>query len=488
MNDAPNEDLHRRAMRGVVATYAAQGVKLALQLASVVILSRLLRPADFGLMAMATPVWALAMMLQDLGFTQTTIQRPAITRVQISALFWINLALGGAIALTLALAAPAVGRFYGDARVSLLVRGFSVVIVLGAATAQHMAVMAREMRFRYLATLDMGAYAAGVAGGIAVAVAHHSYLALFAVPLITTLTTAIGAWVGAGFLPLAPQRPPGLRDLLRMGGGIAGFNVFNFVSRNMDNVLIGFAWGKTALGRYDRAYKLLLFPMQQVNAPLARVMIPTLSRLHDDPEQYRRVYLRAIQQLLLITQPGIVFAILTADILVPTLLGPSWAGTAPIFQWLGAAALQQPLVASTNWLFVSQGRSGAYLVWGAFNAATSLAAFLAGLPWGPVGVAAAYSITQILLRGPVMWWLATRTGPVLHRDILSAAGPHALVSGVAAAAVLTVRWSSNLHGIPALMAGATASYSAMVLTMLILPPGRKIMRDTGRLAARILAR
>src|SRR3546814_9294252 len=78
----------------------------------------------------------------------------------------------------------------------------------------------------------------------------------------------------------------------------------------------------TQLGYYDRAYKLLLFPLSQINNPVGRVLIPILSRLVDQPERYRQAYLRAVGQLLLFTIPGVGFLITNAEQLVPAVLGP----------------------------------------------------------------------------------------------------------------------------------------------------------------------
>ena len=123
-----------------------------------------------------------------------------------------------------------------------------------------------------------------------------------------------------------------------------------------------------------------------------------------------------VNQLLLVTQPGIVFAIATADIFIPILLGGNGAGRAYL-SVDGVAALLQPISGTTNWLFISQRQSRAFASSGAFNAAICTFAFCVGLPWGPIGVAAAYSISQALLRCPATLWMATRTGPVRLRDL-----------------------------------------------------------------------
>lgn len=485
---APEEGLKDRVVWGAIVTYMAQVIRLIVQIVSVIVMSRLLVPADFGLLAMVTPVYGLALLFQDLGLTQATIQGVRITFAQITALFWINVGIGLALALLLILLAPAVGWFYDDQRAANLTRAFAAMVVISAIAAQHLALINRAMRFRYLAVLDTVAYLTGFLTALFVAISLRTYWALFALPAVTSSLIAIGAWAGTRFVPGWPRREQGVRELLALGGGIAGFNVFTFIARNLDNVLIGHVWGDAALGLYDRAYKLLLFPLQQMHTPAARVMLPTLARLQHDADRYRIVYLRALGQLLLVTQPSVVFTIATADTLVPTLLGRSWSGAAPIFVWLGLAALQQPISVTTNWLFISQGRSRAYLYWGLFNAATSTAAFLAGLPWGPVGVAAAYSVTQVCLRTPVMWWMATRSGPVRLRDLYDTIAPYGAASVASFGAIFALRHAPIVDTIPGLAVCLCISYMAAILALGLTRSGRATIRDSTTLVHSVLRR
>jgi polysaccharide transporter, PST family len=474
----PSTSLRQRAVRGAALTYCGQAVRLVLQTVYVIIMSRLLAPADFGLLAMVMPVYGLALMFQDLGLTQATVQRPQITFGQLTVLFWVNIGIGGAIALLLIVSAPAIGWFYGDVRATYLTRGFAVLVIIAALGTQHVALINRRMRFGYLAGLDISAFVLGTLGALAVALTLRTYWALFAAFVISTLVTSIGAWAGTDFVPGLPRREPDMGELLRLGRGIAGFNFFNFISRNLDNVLIGHAWGDVSLGLYDRAYKLLLFPLQQISVPLGRVMLPALSQLQHDPARYRSAYLRVLQQLLLVTQPAIVFAIASADTLVPALLGDAWHGSVPIFQWLGLAALLQPIMAAANWLFVSQGRGQEYMYSGAFNAAISSAAFLVGLRWGAVGVAAAYSVSQVCARVPVVWWLATRRGPVRLADIRSPAILYAMTSATSFLIVAALQHTASLGTIPDLAACAIASYAASLAVLTLMPPGRAMLRQS----------
>jgi PST family polysaccharide transporter len=474
----PIGGLRQRAIKGAFLTSLAQVAKVIVQFGSVVILSRLLSPADFGLFAMVAPLYGLALIFQDFGLGHATVQSAQVTPARSSALFWLNIAMSLFLAVPLKFGAPIVAWFYGDERVAALAQGFAVVIVIGALGAQHTALLNRSMRFRFLAALDTIASLAGFLGAVLLAAAFHTYWSLFAAIAIAATVNAIGAWIGTGFVPGLPRWEAGAAQMVSLGAGFAGFNVFTFVARNLDNVLIGRVWGDAALGLYDRAYKLLLFPLFQFNAPLARVMLPTLARLRTDGQRYCSAYLRAVNQLLLVTQPGIVFAIATADLFVPILLGEHWRAAAPIFQWLGLAALLQPISSTTNWLFISQGRSRAFAWFGAFNAVMSAAAFFAGLPWGSIGVAAAYSISQVLLRSPVMWWMATRTGPVRLQDLCGTGSTHALASAISFTAIIVVRHAVTLEGIPALAFFFCLSYALTVLVLAAMPSGRTALRDS----------
>ena len=486
--DGPTDGLRQRTAKGAFFTSLAQIAKVTVQFGSVIVLSRLLSPADFGLLAMVAPLYGLALIFQDLGLGHATVQSAQVTPAQSSALFWLNIAVSLCLAVPLIFGAPMVGWFYGDDRVAGLTRGFAFMIVIGALGAQHSALLNRSMRFRFLAILDTIVVLATFLGAVLLAAVFHSYLALFASYVIGVSVNVIGAWIGSGFVPGLPRWESSAQQMIRLGAGITGYNVFTFIARNLDNVLIGRVWGDAALGLYDRAYKFLLFPVLQINAPLARVMLPTLARLRTDEPRYRTVYLRAANQLLLVTQPGIVFAIATADIFVPILLGEEWRAAAPIFQWMGLASLLQPINGTTNWLFISQGRSRAYALWGAFNAVVCAVAFCAGLPWGPIGVAAAYSISQVLLRSPVVWWMATRTGPVRLRDLCSIGTMHALAGTVSFTAIVVLRRTITLDGIPALAFFLCLSYAITALVVALIPSGRIALRESISIVTLIASR
>lgn len=474
--DSSPQNLRHKAAHGALVIGLAQVLKIVIQFASVVVLARLLTPDDFGVFAMATPVFGFAMLFQDLGLTQATIQRPQITQAQLTALFWVNFGVSLLLAFLLVAVAPLIGWFYGDARAGAISATFGLMMVANGLGAQHTALMNRHMRFGALAAIDAAGAAAGFFTSWIVALNYPSYWALAAGSFAIAVVPAAGAWLLAGWRPGPPRRPKDMKDIFGFGANVTSFNLMNFFGRNSDNVMIGKAWGDHALGLYDRAYKLLLLPLQQVNAPLGRVMLPILARLSGEPDRYANAYLRTLDQLLILVMPGVAFMIIAAPELVRVLLGPEWSQASVIFQALGVAALAQPLNWTAGWLLVSQGRSRHYMIMGAWSALSCIAAFAIGLPWGPVGVAIAYALSDIV-RTPWLWWFVLKEGPVPAKRFLAHVGPHAaaslaaLLASYAAGMLTTQLW-------PSLAITLMAAYGAFLMIILAFPSGRRAILES----------
>ena len=472
---------------GMAWTGAAQAMRLACQIVSVVVMSRLLDPADFGLLAMCAPVLAFVALFQNLGLTQATIQKRSVTHEEVTFLFWVSVGVACGLGALLVLVAPLIALFYGEPRTAPLTAALALPLIAYGMSSQHYALLNRAMRFGILAAIECVAVATGLVVGIGWAMVSPSVWALYAGTLAAAVSTTGLFWAASAWLPGRPRRVEGAGGLLRFGAGVTGFGVANFVSRNADNVLIGRVWGDVALGFYSRAYRLLLFPLQQVNTPVAKVMLPTLSRLTDEPTAYRATFLRVQGLVAIVAVPGVVAMIAMADTLVPLALGPKWAPVVPIFAALGFAGLFQPLNGTAHWLLVSQGRTDEYVRLGVVTAFWSLGAFAIGIRWGPVGLAAAYAASEAL-RTPFVWWYVGRSGPVGWRDTAGTLGP--ILVGAAAAYLAIAELSSLLaaiHPVLRLAAALACSYATVALVMAAFPAGRAILLDVTRMPLRILA-
>ena len=473
--------LKQHAIRGASTTIAGQAAKFAIQTTSTIVLARLLAPEDFGIYAMATPVMAIAMLAQDLGLSQAVATARSIDRRALSTLYAINVGVSLLIASALALSAPLIAAFYGNPRLTPIVMVMGGVVLLSGLASIHQALLLRGLRYGRLVVNDICTALAGLLSAVGLALLTPGPLVLAASNAVGAAVLLLLAALGSCWRPSPLAKLGEVRDLLRFGGGLTGFNITNFVARNGDNVIIGAALGSTPLGYYDRAYKLMLLPLQQINAPVSNVMVPLLSKLTDHPQRYRDAYLNALRILLLISLPGVVFLLMAADPLIPTLLGEKWRPAAAVFTWLAVAALHQPLTATIGWLFMSQHRTTEFAKWGVVNAVTCLAAFAAGLPWGVVGVAAAYALSDLFLRAPAVWWCIGRKGPVRTSDLYKLAAPYAAAAAVAAGGLWIFKRLSGLDAVLLLVAMAALSYLFFWATILLSPTGRATFAELTRI-------
>lgn len=417
----------------------AQVWSLLLSMISAMALARLLTPADFGVLAVAAPVMGIAHQLQVLGFSSAIIQAREIDKRQLDTLFWTSLSLSLLLALTIGLTAPLVARLLHDSRLRAVLVVAAVSILAMALTAQPTAILARNLRFRAIALRNIVSTTLGTLAALAVAVATHSYWALIVGMVLVPVVNFAGSASLARWRPGLPRFGANAGAIQKFGLTVWAANLFNVTSRNADNLIVSYATSPRELGIYDRAYRLLLYPINQAVFPLGQVLIPTLSRCIDDPPRYRKLYWRAVAILLQLIQPALAIAIVFPATVIGLLLGPAWLDGAALFGWFGAAGLFQIFSSTTSWLLVSQGRGRDLLRIGLASSVVALASFTLGIFWGIRGVAICYVLGQGLLCLPYSLWEVGRVGPILHRELLARLVPHCAALAATLALILASR-------------------------------------------------
>jgi PST family polysaccharide transporter len=322
---------------------------------------------------------------------------------------------------------------------------------------------------------------------VAAALAGADYWSLVIQRLVWAICLAAGGWLFCGWRPGRPAPLGQVRDLLGFGGNVTGSNLANLLVRNLDQILIGWYWGATPLGYYDRAYKVLLVPVASLNFPLFSVAMPTLSRLADQPERYRRAYLRVVEKLNMITMPGAALLVAAPDLVVHLLFGPQWAPAAPIMAWLGVATLYQPILQTFGWLLMTQNRTGEMLRWGSICSAITAAGVVAGLPFGAAGVAAGFALSGLFVRLPCQFWVIGRRGPVAARDLYGSMLPSMAAAAAVGGAVWGLRHASlwrplDAQPLTALLLLAMIAATISLGCFVLLPQSRESLRDMRMLA------
>jgi len=460
-------DIGRRSRRGGALLLGAQAVRVLGQMATLVVLARLLPPSAFGLLAMVAAVGLVLEFLKELGLSAATIQKSGLTQAQVSALFWINTAAGLLLAAGLALAAPMLAHFYDQPELGPIARWLALGFALSGLTVQHWALLRRQMRFAAIAGLETAADYASFAAAITLALAGEGYWALVVQRLVSPAILLVGSWAICRWRPSWPAPAEGLRELLRFGASVTVSGMASALVRSIDQILIGWMWGAALLGLYERTSRLLLLPVTTINAPIYAAAMPALSRLANQPERYRRMFRQIMQKVGLLTMPAFAVAAVNADWVVEVLFGPSWRDAVPLAALFSVSATYLPALLAVGLLYLTQGRTGEMLRATLIDAALCLIAILVGLQWGAVGVAASLSIVGLVGRTPVAFWLATLRGPVSVAETWRAVAPAISAALAAAAAAWAVR-AILMPGLSAQAVAAVGGASLLAVTSMLL--------------------
>jgi O-antigen/teichoic acid export membrane protein len=406
------KDLKERTIRGGSARGAALAISFFLRIGSLVVLARLLNPFDFGLLGMVTAFTGVLSLFRDFGLSAAAIQHVTVTEKQSSTLFWINILAGGILTIIAMLLAPAVAAFYHEPRLYWVTIVVAIAFLLNGAGVQHSAILQRQMRFTALAWIDLTALIASTILAIGMAKIGYGYWALVAMTLSVPFVGTIGLWLATAWVPGLPHRGVGLRSMMRFGGTLTLSGLVYYVATNCEKVLLGRFWGAEALGIYGRAYQLIRIPTDNLNSSVGDVAFSALSRIQDDPARLRRFFLKGYSLVLGITVPITVACGIFADDIVLVLLGQKWKEVAGIFALLAPMMLIFAILNPLGWLLNALGLVARSLKIALVLTPLMIASYVIGLPYGPRGVALAYS-------GVMMLWLFPGIAWAVHGTVIS---------------------------------------------------------------------
>jgi PST family polysaccharide transporter len=331
----------------------------------------------------------------------------------------------------------------------------------------------RAMRYTANAKIEITAAVIGSVVAIVMATLGCGYWSLICQNITLSVVQTIAAWFAMRWIPGKPRWTAEIRAMLRYGGTVTLNSFVVYVSYNAEKVLLGRYWGAAPLGLYGRAYQLSNLPVQQATDSFSAVAFPTLSRLQGDPPRLVRAYLKAHSLVVSITVPAVISCALFANEIVRILLGPKWGGAVPIVRLLAPAMLVFALMNPMSWLLRATGLVERSLKIAVFIAPVMVLAVIAGLRYGPNGVAIGYSAAMVLLFIPLIAWAKHGTG-VSNRDYWDAIKRPLIAGFIAGAAGWCAQYAlrNSLPSLP-LFAVAFSVMGAIYLGILLFAMGQR---------------
>lgn len=474
-----SQPLGQTAARGALFTIIAQIGKLTLQLTSVVVLSRLLSPHDYGLVAIVLVVVAFGETFRDLGLSSASVQSRTLNSFQRDNLFWINTGVGFVLSVGIFCFAGIIAAVTKSPEVVHVAQAMSLTFLFNGMTAQFRASLLRSLRFRALATIDLISGTLALAFAIGAAVVGFGYWSLVFLQVGQVVFGMIGAIAVARWIPHLPSRDGDVRPFLRFGWNLVGSQLIAYASSNIDSFIVGLRFGATQLGFYNRAFQLVMTPVNQVRGPMSTVALPILARLQDEKARFN--------EYVVVGQLGLSYPICLAlgavaslaDPLVSVALGPQWAESAPILRLLATSAMFQTLAYVGYWIYVSRGLGKALFRFSLVSAGVRIACIVIGSQWGVVGVAFGFMVGPAINWPISIFWLSRVTEIPTRRLYAGAGRVLGLVIACAAVSTVGLLLLPHLGALPTLLVGL-GLYLAIIAVALALPwyrgDGRTLIR------------
>jgi O-antigen/teichoic acid export membrane protein len=396
--------MRQLAVKGASVTVLASVLGLAIQIIATVVLARILTPSDFGLVAMVTTFSLVPMNFGLNGFTEAVIQRDTIDHKLVTNLFWICAAAGVLLTITFAAAGSLLAQFYHDHLVAQVAVAVSPSILFTSFAVLHLALLKRAMRFSLVSANDICSRIVSVAVSIIFAIAGWGYWALVAGAVAQPLTACVVAWFMCRWVPGLPRRVKGTATMLRFAMNVyARFGV-NYLASNTDNLLVGWRFEAQALGFYKKAYDLFALPAGVFTSSLTTVAVAALSPVKRDPGRFRKHLFGALGVMAFIGMGLSADLTLVGKDLIRLLLGPKWGEAGRIFELFGPGIGAMFLYGTNGWIHLSIGRADRWFRWGIIEFAFTSLLFVLVLPWGPRGIAVAWTASFWLLTIPAFWF------------------------------------------------------------------------------------
>lgn len=443
----PGRGLTHQTISGLLWTAWGKGGHAALTLLTLAVLARLLSPREFGTVSAALLVIEFSSILSRLGLGPAVVQRQHLEPRHLQAAFTGSLVVGLLVGAAIWLLAPVAAVFFHNPQVEAVLKVLAWVFPLKGISAVAESLMLRELRFRWLANLDVATYALGHGlVAILLALAGFGVWALVAAAIVQTLVrSAVLLYMRRPPLGLWPEWQA-LKEMLYLGSGFTLAKLANHLALQGDNLVVGHWLGPGALGLYGRAYNLMAAPASAIGKVLDDVLFPTMARVQDDLARLGLAYRRGVAVIALVTLPASAVLVVVAPELIRVVLGPGWLEATVPFQVLAVGTLFRTSYKMSDSLSRSTGvvyrRARRQIVY----AALVIGGAYLGRYWGITGVAAGV-LVALTVNFLLMAQLSLQVCRMNWSTFWAAHGPSVLL----AAAAGSVAWSvaTGLRQLPA---------------------------------------
>jgi O-antigen/teichoic acid export membrane protein len=437
--DDPEPSLRQRVFSGMAWSFLQTAGSRLLGMVIILVLARVLGPADFGIVTLAFVVLGAMTSVVDLGVSDVLVRRMPQDQADYDSAFWVVMGFALLLAAATVAAASTLARLLNQPLLPPLLWILAATLPLAAIELIQGARMRAEMKFKPLALRTLAATAVGGTVAIGMAFAGAGYWALLAKGLVESLVSVTLMWASCSYRPGRQFSWARWCELFASARHLLGTRLIDIVNQRYDAFVVGARLGPAALGLYSASFRLYTALMETLFATVNRVTLPAFAKMRGDAERARSSLLRLVSVTSFFTLPTFAALGVMAEPLVVTLLGPPWRDAAPILSALCFGGLLFSVSHYNAPMLNATGRTELLLRLMLTNAALIVAAVTLGANWGAAAVALGLALRGYLLLPMSLAYLRRAIG-LRARDWLATVAPPLAATAVTAAALAALQW------------------------------------------------
>lgn len=367
--------MFKTATKGMAWTTISTIIRSLVGLFQISILTRHLDVGDFGTIAIATVFIGFTQIFLDLGISAGIMHKQDATRDQLSSLFWLNILTGIVLTLILIAGAPLVALTYDDESLTPIIMLLSLSVFFAALGSQHRTIQHKEMRFKYMAIIEMIGSIVTMLVAVILAINGYGVYSL----VFSTLAGRILSNLIYLILGLRKDnnvywhfRLKETYPFLKIGVYSIGSRVLDYFSREIDIIFIGASFGKDVLGLYTLCKKIVQMLYGLINPIITKILTPLFAKIQSDKNKVVGVYFKLIETLSITNLPIYFFVAVFSKTVLFYLYGPEYVEGAFILSviamYYGILSLSNPVGS----LQIAFGRTDLGFYWTIYRVLTTL--------------------------------------------------------------------------------------------------------------------
>ncbi|MBD2355855.1 MOP flippase family protein [Tolypothrix sp. FACHB-123] len=395
--------LEQKATKGIVWSIAQKWGMQVISFVTFLLLSRLLEPKAFGLVAMATVFTAFIEIFMDQGFSDAIVQRKDLEPEHLDTAFWTSVLSGILLAgIAIAIAKPIAGLFQEPQLVPVIM-WLALSLPIDALSSTQKGILRREIAFKSLTIRSLASAFVGGIVGVSMAFSGFGVWSLVTQTLVQSLVATLVLWRVSNWVPGFRFSKKHFHDLFSFGFNVVGIKILEVVNRRFDDFLIGYFLGPIALGYYTIAYRIISVIFMLLTGVTTQVAFPTFSRMQHEPIRIRNAFYQVTQYTSLISFPIFLAVAALSPELVALLFGAKWSASVPIMQILSLIGILFSISYFNNSVIKATGQPAWLFKIMLLNTICNVLGFLAVVRLGIVAVAGVLVAIGYLLYPTSLW-------------------------------------------------------------------------------------